>query len=509
MARLLGLDAGSSALKALLYDTEMRRVCGIAQHPTPVLQHANGMSEFDPEALWIGICHAIRACCAQADDRPVDGIAVASMGEAGIPLSDAGEVCYPAITWYDRRTQSYVPWWEAHVGGKRIFTISGQLLHPMFGALKMQWLRDHAPGAWQRTAHWLSIADYVIFRLTDALVTDYSLASRTMLFDQQLATWSDELLSAAGFSAALLPVPLPSGRIAGNVTATAAGITGLSMGTPVVTGGHDHLVGCLSAQAAQPGIALDSAGTAESVLLTTPTYNPSDRLRDAGFSTYRHVLPEHYVVVGGQHGSGGLINWILDTVYGCDEERPYAMAFREAEAIPVGCDGLLCLPHLRGSRVPHHDLQSRAAFVGLVDGHTRAHLVRSALEALSLWLRSTLEVLESVLPTSIGSVVVIGGATRSPLWIRIKADATRRRLRIPDVPEAVALGAALLAGTGIGAFSTALDASLSLQLPLIDIRPDDQAAILYDRLYLLHEQLYPALRDINRGLAAFADTARA
>ena len=506
MTLLLGLDVGTTAVKALLLDVDSGSSVAVGQVPTVIRYPGEGRSEFDPEELWSGVSAAIRQVLQGREPREVMAVAIASMGEVGVPLDAGGQPCYPAISWFDRRSEEFLPWWEEQVGDERIYQITGQVLHHMYGALKLQWLRQNEPGVWARMRYWLSVQDFIIWRLADVAVTDYSVAGRTLLFDQANAAWSEDLLAATDISRALLPQAVPAGTLVGSVTTAAAEATGLAAGTAVVTGGHDHLVGALAAGAARPGVVLDSAGTAEGILLTVPTYAPGPALFRAGFSTYRHVVPDQFVVVAGQHGAGGLLNWLLDRLYAPEAGgRPYARALADAAAVPLGAGGLFCLPHLRGSRVPERDLRSRAAFVGLTDGHGRGHLVRATLESLGYWLKESIDVLSAAADLEIEQLVVIGGATRSPLWMQIKADCTGLRLSIPQVPEAVALGAALLAGVGVGVYTNALAAAATLPLPALTVLPNDAAVGQYARARAVYRQLYPALHRINQSILALAD----
>lgn len=506
MTLLLGLDVGTTAIKALLFHVEAQRSVAIGQVPTPIAYPGQGRSEFDPDALWSGVVGAIRQVLTNHAAEAIAGVAVASMGEVGVPIDGAGRPCYPAISWFDRRSEELLPWWEQQVGAERVYAITGQVLHHMYGALKMQWLRRHEPALWQRVQRWLSLEDFIAWHLAGVAVTDYSVASRTLLFDQARGAWSDDLLRLTGLPRRLLPDAVASGTRVGSVSANAAAATGLVAGTPVVTGGHDHLVGALAVGAASPGRLLDSAGTAESLMLTVEHYAPTTDLYQAGFSTYRHVVPGRYVVVGGQHGAGGLINWLIDRLYPhAGGERPYNLALTEAAGVPVGAGGLFCLAHLRGSRVPERDISSRAAFVGLVDGHGRGHLVRAGLESLGYWLKGSVDVLAAATGLAARDIAVIGGATRSPLWLQIKADCTGLPLAVPEVAEAVALGAALLAGVGVGVYPDADAAAAGAQRSLQTVRPAPAAVAQYARARLVYQQLYPALRDINRAILALGD----
>ncbi|HEV7216899.1 MAG TPA: FGGY family carbohydrate kinase [Chloroflexota bacterium] len=506
MTLLLGLDVGTTAIKALLFDADARRSVAVGQEPTVIRYPGEGRSEFSPDQLWSGVVSAIRQVLAGREPKEVAALAVASMGEVGVPLDGDGLPCYPAISWFDRRSEEFLPWWNELVGVERVYQITGQVLHHMYGALKMQWLRRHEPDVWARTRRWLSVEDFIIWRLADVATTDYSVAGRTLLFDQANATWSEALLAATGIRRALLPEAVPSGTVVGRVSDAAMLATGLAAGTPVVTGGHDHLVGALAAGAARPGVVLDSAGTAEGILVTVPTYSPNSALFRAGFSTYRHVVPDNFVVVAGQHGAGGLVNWLLDRLYAPDANgRAYARALADAAAAPLGAGGLFCLPHLRGSRVPERDLRSRAAFVGLTDGHERGHLVRATLESLGYWLKESVDVLASAAELEVGQLVVIGGATRSPLWMQIKADCTGLPLTIPQVTEAVALGAALLAGVGAGVYADQAAAAAALPRPALTVLPDVAAVAQYAKARAVYRQLYPALRDINTSILSLAE----
>lgn len=504
MALLVGLDIGSTTVKALVFDADARRVRAVGQAPTVVVAQGGG-SAFEPAAIWASVVRALRQALAGCDAHDIAGVAVASMGEAGVPLDAAGQPTYPAITWYDRRSEEFLPWWTREVGVERAERITGQVLHHMYSALKLQWLRQHEPAIWARTRRWLCMEEFIAWRLSGVAVTDHSIASRTLLFDQAKGDWSEALLSATELPRSLFPEAAPSGTAFGAVTADAAAATGLPAGTPVVTGGHDHLVGALAAGAARPGVLLDSAGTAEGILLTATRYDPSPALLSAGFSIYRHVVPGRFVVVAGQHGAGGLITWLIDRLYGAEGARPYERAFAEAAAAPVGAGGLFCLPHLRGSRVPEHDLQSRAAFVGLVDGHGRGHLLRAALESLGYWLASSLAVLEAATGDAITELLVIGGATRSPLWMQIKADCTNRTLRLPRLDEAVALGAALLAGVGVGVYADADAAAAAVAVDATVVQPNPATAAQYARARAVYAQLHPALQGVNRAILALRE----
>ncbi len=194
-------------------------------------------SEFDAEDLWRTVRQSIADAIEQGD-RPerIRAISVASMGESAFPVDAAGNVLYAAIAWHDPRTIAEAQWWDDTLGRERIFSLTGQVLHPMFGVNKLLWLRNQVPQVFERTSRWLSIEDFVLWKLSGSYATDYSIASRTMVFDQRTHTWSEELLKQAALPVEWFPPALPSGTAIGMVRKEVAAETGLPQHTIVCTG---------------------------------------------------------------------------------------------------------------------------------------------------------------------------------------------------------------------------------------------------------------------------------
>jgi xylulokinase len=297
----------------------------------------------------------------------------------------------------------------------------------------------------------------------------------------------------------VLPSPVPSGTLVGRVRPEAAAATGLGRHTAVVSGGHDHLVGALGAGVVRPGAVLDSTGTAAVVLMLSAAFDPRRALFDAGLETYGFVQPGTYVVLGSINLAGGAVDWLTRLLWG---PGPETTALAAAAAVPPGSGGAVWLPHLLGSGTPHADERSRAAVIGLRPEHDRGHLLRALLEGLAYWLRENLDlaVREAGLPGD-SEVVTIGGATRSPFWIQLKADVCTRPFRVPRIEESVALGAALLAGAGAGVFADLEQAVASVRVGSDRFTPDPGASALYDRWYAsVHQHLYATLREVHAAI---------
>ena len=254
MALLVGLDIGTTTIKAAVYDTDRGGLVRLATRPTPVITPGPGRGEHDPESLW----QAAAACLKEAAaGLPVAGLAISSLAEAGLPVDRDGRPLYPVIAWYDRRTEPQAAWLEARVPVAELHRITGQRASPSFGACKWLWIRENHPEIARKMAKWLSVPDYLFFRLTGEQVTDRTIASRTLLLDQQRLDWSPALLNLVGLDPGQLPPVRPSGTPAGQVSAAAAAETGLPVGTACVLGGHDHLCAALAVGADHPGAAVE------------------------------------------------------------------------------------------------------------------------------------------------------------------------------------------------------------------------------------------------------------
>ncbi len=505
MTVLLGIDIGTTTTKALAYQPESGKVLCVALRPTPVTRPQPEHSEHDPEALWQTVVECLREVMVRCAGQPVGGLAISSFAEAGLPVDENGEPLHPIIAWYDQRTWPQAAWWERHLSVEALHAITGQRSQPSFGVNKWLWILENFPDAAARLAIWLSVPDYILWKLTGTYATDFTIASRTMLFDQQAQAWSPDLLALAELSADQLPPPFPSGTCIGEVTGPASQHTGVPAGTPCVLGGHDHLCAAVAAGAYQPGRVIDSGGTAEAVLMVIPAFRSNPGIVSRGYACYSHVVPGQYVLKAGLKAAGGAVEWLVRQLAGPDvpqDALPYADLMAMAGQGIGQRAGPLWLPHLIGSGTPENDWRSLAALVGVRAEHDRGDLLRGLLESLAFWLRHNLEEMNGLTSQPPEQVILLGGTTRLHLLAQIKADILNRPMTMLEVPEAAATGAALLAGLGAKVFGTPSEAVESLRHAHTILPPIPGRAAWYERLYYeAYRPLYAALRDINYALA--------
>jgi len=422
----------------------------------------------------------------------------------GLPIDSAGRWLYPLISWHDARTAPQMAWWQATIGHDKQFAIGGNPLWPINSALRMLWIREHEPDIYRRTAKWLLIEDFLNFMLCGSTVTDYSMASCTLLFDQHTLTWSDELLSLSGISKELLCELAPSGTVIGQMKPAAAALTGLPEGTPVVLGGHDHLCGTLPVGAFQPGTALDVTGTWETVI--TPISEPrfDTALLRAGLTVQAHVARARHAIWGG-NVAGEMLEWFRNTLAGGQAAHPdklpaWDRLLAEATGSPVGSRGVMFLPHMSGSACPQVDPASRGAFVGLRTHAARGDLLRAMIEGLDYQLKDIVLSMQQGVASPMEKMVAVGGGTRNEFWMQNKADVLGQPLEVPDVDEATSLGAAMIAGIGVGCYQNEQDAYQRVYRPGRVYQPDPVCADRYQRLFVCYQQLYQTLAPVHHQL---------
>lgn len=470
---LVGVDFGTTHIRALVVSLD-GTVAAIGSAPTPISHPRPGRAEHDPESLWQATVSALQQATGQLDDpKRIAGLAVASVGEAGVPLDAAGHPTHPAMAWFDTRAEAECAHLTATIGADRLAALTGCGPNPMFGLCKMMWLKNQAPEAYARTTRWLNMADYLAWRLCGVAATDYSLASRTLALDLASGEWAGDMLTEAGIDPGLLQPLTANGAKLGNVTSEAARATGLPEHCVVGVGGHDHIVGALAAGAWRPGTLLNSLGTAEALLLAVdrPVSNPG--LARAGYVQGAMRLDRPYFYLGAANFTAGAsVDWLHCLV---GAEIPHETLIGEAEKIRPGCQGVHFLPTLRVGNPPYPDPVARGSFVGLYPEADRAVLYRAVLEGLAYEARQILDgILEGEDAPVIERIRAVGGLSRNRLLMSIKAAVFNRPITVLEMAESTGLGAAILGGLAAGVFpdvETALEGLNDRETEIVPNRP--------------------------------------
>lgn len=520
MDYLIGVDLGSTNLKAIAYDLTGRAVAKASrpnERVNPDPEHPD-WAIWRPEAIWGGVADCLREVTGQLDDLAgIRALAVTGMGMDGLPIDKDGRWLYPLISWHCPRTEPQYRWWLEHIGPERQFALGGNQIWVFNTALRLLWMRQHEPAILDRAEKWLLIEDFVNFMLTGRSATDYSMASTTLLFDQRRRSWSEELLEASGIDRRLLCDPLPAGTVLGEVHRQAAGATGLPPGTPVVLGGHDYCCGALPTGAFRPGVVLDVTGTWEMVVAALAEPVLTEPVRSMGVVVDSHVARNTWAAMGATVAAD-MLEWFRnqfgfqvrrDAIPSYNDDPEHATAkgntdwdhlVEAAQAAPPGAHGVFFLPHMSGSHCPVVDPSSRGAFVGLRNITTKRDMLRAMIEGLDYQFLQVLRGFRDGLGVQPEKIVAVGGAVNNPFWMQNKADVVGTPIEVPGFEEAVPLGAAILAGIGVGIYRDEHDAACRVAKPGRTYEPDSALVEKYADWFADYERLYPALRPFHAAI---------
>lgn len=488
---LVGIDIGTTHIKAAAF-TPRGRLIQVTRVPTPTLRPSQGRAEYDPEAVW----GAVRTCLLELPGQlraSVTSVGIASMAEAGLLVGPAGDTPHPAIAWFDMRTTEQARHLMREIGAERLHAQTGLRVQPKHGLSKILWFQQHHPEWISPGYTWLSMAEYIAFRLTGMRRSCPSLAARTLAYDIATGTWSTDLIGTLGLPAELFPPLVPEGESLGGISSTVATECGLPEDTPVALAGHDHPCAALATGVVGPGRLLISTGTAETLLGVIGSPRLTPEVFASNISQGPLPIPNTITLQASIPSSGASFEWVR-------RELLSGLSYGEIEELAgsgtPGPSGLLFLPHVNGAGAPIPDPTSRGALLGLTSHTPRSSIARAIFEGASFELRRLFTTFEGLVDAPFETIYVTGGHVQNQTWMQLKADILARTLTVPDVPEATLLGAALLGGTAAGVFSDPVSAALSVQRQERMITPRDEVTTAYQGFYRVYEEIYPALRPL-------------
>ncbi|MGD9286633.1 MAG: FGGY family carbohydrate kinase [Desulfobacterales bacterium] len=509
MGYLLGIDLGSTSIKAVAYDFAGNIA---ASHSVPAEtknldpDHPT-WSFWDPDTVWNTTIMVIKHVVAQIGNAAdIKGIAVTGLGMDGVPLDKNGEWLYPFISWQCTRTEPQSRSFSQKYGAENIFDLTGKQVLHIDTIYRLLWMKENRPEILDKTDKWLLIEDFINFMLCGRQATDYTMASCTSLFEQKALKWSDELFDSAGLDKALFPQALPSGTVLGEVMKDPAEKTGLKKGTPVILGGHDYICAALAVGAFAPDVMMDVTGTWEIIVRTLPELVLNQDIFKAGINVEAHVAKDAYLLAG-YSPSALMLEWFRDN-YGFEEKEienktgksEWDSLMEKAAGAPSGANGVFFLPHLAGAGTPDIDSRSLGAFVGLSTTTDKGCMLRAIIEGLDYQFKDILFSFERALPGSIQKIIAVGGAVRNELWMQNKADVTGKFIEVPALEEATTLGAALLAGIGLGIYKDEQDALQQTYKEGRIYQPDPKRQKEYEEYYQIFKKLYPSLKEVNHAI---------
>ncbi|MDR3211682.1 MAG: FGGY-family carbohydrate kinase [Planctomycetota bacterium] len=508
---LIGIDIGTGGTKAVVFDKK-GRLLGQGFKEYGVLTPAPAWAEQWPDVWLDGTVSTLKDAFQASGLKPGDIHAVAISGlygGSGIPIDKDKNPIRPCMIWMDRRARKETQWVKDNVPLKKIFGITGNYVDSYFGFTKMMWLRNNEPENWKRVYQFSTPKDYIIYRLTGELATDYSSAGNIGgVFDIRKKTWSPEMCKILGIPQAYLPERITrSHDVVGKLNKEIADLTGLRAGTPIVAGGIDAPVAQFSCGVVTPGEHVAMVGTS----ICWGTVSNGANLTP-GLISYPYVVNDDTQIYtfGGGATSGAIVRWFRDEFGQTEKEfgaksgiDPYALIEMEMKAKKVGpgAGGLVVLPYFMGERSPIWDPDARGTIIGLNLLHSKAHIFRAFMEGVAQSLRHNMEAATEAGIVLDKSCFMVGGAAKSDIWSQIFADVTGYHIRRLALDVEAPFGDAFLAGMATGVFKKGEEIKKWLSFRE-ENRCNLQNHKLYSKYYDLYKRLYQQTKGIMAEIAA-------
>ncbi|QRR01913.1 gluconokinase [Dyadobacter sandarakinus] len=433
MPYIIGCDIGTTNAKSVAFDSVSGQILAAhsesydMQHPHP------DWSEEDPDQIFEAACKTLldvtNAC---KDKGELLGISFSAAMHGVMAVDQQGKKLADLVIWADNRSSDIAVKLRKSAVGKKIYENNGTPVHAMAPVCKLLWFKKYEPRIYKKAARFLSIKEYVIFRLTGKYVVDYSIASATGLFNIRELKWDEYTLQKLGLTPDKLSEAVSPYHIE---KVNAKNPAGLPEGTSLIMGASDGCLANLGSGAIRNGTMAVTIGTSAAVRISSAEAY-SDRL----MQTFCYVLDENTFIVGGPSNNGAVIfEWLMTTFFPGEE---YDAVFKEAAKIAPGADGLLFYPYLLGERAPLWSSTVRGGFSGLDIQHTRAHFARAVMEGILFNLYSIIKILQD--RQEIDTIYANGGFARSPEWVQMLADVSGKKVRLNETVETGAVGAAMM-----------------------------------------------------------------
>ncbi|MCS6907779.1 MAG: FGGY-family carbohydrate kinase [Anaerolineales bacterium] len=478
---LLGIDIGTTATKIILIDLE-GKLQGEVSLPATLISPQPNFAEEDPLEWWQNVCQGVPRCLEEAgvSAEEVLAVGVSGMVPTLILVAEDGLPLRRSIQQNDARSHVEIDFFKSQVDEKAVFQKTGSAITQQSIGPKLLWLAKNEPEVFAKTWKVMGSYNYINFRLTGQPTLEQNWALESGLFDLHRQDWDDELLALSHIRRDQLPPVHAPSEVIGKINAEAARQTGLKQGTPVVAGSADHVASAFSVGLKENGDLLVKLGGAGDILYSLDRLEIDERL----FLDY-HVIPGLYLINGCMASSGSIIKWFRNQFA---PNLDYSDLDREAEGIPAGSDGLILLPYFIGEKTPIFDPLARGMFFGLTLQHTRAHLYHAILEGISFGFLHHIQVMRER-GWEIRRVRVANGGARSQLWRQVTADVIGYPLEEVAHHPGSSLGAAFVAGMGVGAFAGWGEIERYIKISNIT-RPNLNRHERYLQLFELYRQLY-------------------
>jgi D-xylulose kinase len=498
---IAAIDVGTTGARTIIFDINGKLI-GSTYREYPLIHPNPTWVEQDANLWWDVVCNNTNEVLKlkNIDAKNILAVVVTNQRETIVPVDDFGDPLYNALVWQDRRSVKECEDIKNLIGSNKIFNLTGLTIDPYFSASKLLWLKTNKPEIYKKASKFLLVHDFIVHKLTDEFVTDFSNASRTMLFDITRFSWSELICEGLDIPIDKLPATGQSGEHIGEITTNAAAQTGLLAGTQVYAGGGDQQCAAVGLGVINEGLVKATTGTGSFVIahLNKPAFDEQHRVLCSA-----SVLPESWVLEASIFTTGAVYKWYRDNL--AEPERKtatkqgidvYEILNKKIENVIPGANGLILLPHFMGAGTPYWNPDAKGVLFGLTLAHSKEDILRAIIEGICFEIRKSIEVFAE-LGLDVKELHIAGGITRSDVINQLQTNIFGIPVIKTAYEETTALGAAIIGAIGSGIYKTYNEAVNGMMDIKKKYLPKNKTKILYDELFLKNKDLFRILSNNN------------
>ena len=485
-AGFIGVDLGTSAVKLILMDEDGRIAKTVSKEYELSFPHP-GWSEQNPYDWYEQSMAGIKELLSDSE-LEVKGISFGGQMHGLVVLDSEDKVIRPAILWNDGRTAKECEYLNGVIGMDVLSAETGNIAFAGFTAPKLLWMKENEPELFAKIEKIMLPKDYLAYRLSGVHATDVSDASGMLLFDVKNRKWSEKMCEICGIQTSQLANVYESYEVIGTLKPEIADELGVSREVKIIAGAGDNAAAAIGTGTISDGDCNISLGTSGTVFIASDNYSVDEK---NALHSFAHATGKYHLM-GCMLSAASCNKWWVEDIL---KEQDYAA--EQKDIVELGKNEVFFLPYLMGERSPHNDPDARGTFIGMSMDTTRSSMTQAILEGVAFALRDSLEVAKNS-GIKISRTKICGGGAKSPLWRQIMANVLNISVDSIESEEGPALGAAMLAAVGCGAFTNVEEAADKIVKVIGTTEPDAEIAARYEEKYQKFRQIYPALKDIYK-----------
>ncbi len=489
MKLVVGVDIGTTNIKVIACDPD-RKVVFRLEEPCSTIQTAPELSEQDPEAVLQSVNRLLKKVFINVSQDQVVAVSFSAAMHSLIAVDAQGDFLTNAILWGD--TRSYKEEKELKDSGSAeiLYRETGVPIHPSLPICKIIWLKKNKPQIFEQTAKFVSLKEYIYYKLFGIYIVDYAIAGATGMLNIHTLNWSEQALKVAGITVAMLSEIVPSTHAENNMPEPTKKLLGLSKSIPFVCGSSDGCLANIGTGVVDDTKAALTIGTSGAVRTTLPTAHINKKP-----TLFCYPLTDTIYVKGGAINNGAFVlQWLIKDLLKCSlTNEVYNRLLTDAATVEAGSDDLIFLPYLKGERAPIWNARAKGVFFGLNSMHEQHHLVKAVIEGVSYSLYDVFCEMADF-EKNIQEIYVSGGFIKSRLWVQVIADIFNKKVIVSDAADASAIGAAYIGFYAMGIFRTLKDMPVNADAEQI-FYPNKHNNEVYMTGFRKYQSIYQALKN--------------